>query len=1732
LGRIFGGLWWFTKRLVQLILVLILLFYVLLWIPAVQNWLGQQFANVLSNAWDTKVTIGRATMTPVTNVKFYDFYIEDHHQDTLIFAKYVEAGRYNIFSLFQKTVDIGDAIVHDAVFKVQRLPHEKDFNIQFIIEFFQGPDDGVRREKFKFSMHRARLRNARFHFYDAAVGTALTVTSEKGYVDANEVDMIGKKAWGDTACLENSKVFVHIFDRIPIPDVDSSFWEVPFDSTIPYWDVLCNKVHVKNLDYKLLNNRIGVDNSRSLDFSNLHLDDIDLRVDSFRLKKERFTGWVRELHGKDHKGFEIKSLTGHGDVSPTKLAATQFRLETNNSVFGDSLVFHYDEYKDFFDFVDKVKVYSTLDNCRFTFGDLAAFAPKILNNKFIAANQNKVITVDGTYKGKINNFKARNLDVSIGNSHIRGNVSMNDITIPEAAFMDLVLKEVKTNYNELRDLLPFVRFPKQIKTLGTMSFKGSYTGFFQDFVAFGELNTRLGSIKSDLKLNLTRGKQGAAYSGGLRFANFDIGTFLDQKDLVGRISLQTQIEGTGLTLETLDARLKNAKIDSFEFKKYKYENVLVDGQFKQKRFEGDIISKDQNVNFVLKGIMDLNGELPKVDILGNVECIDFQRINITNEYIGLHIDTFDIEAVGSNVDNFEGTMSVRGIQGNRGEVFSALDKIYIEAEDVPRRIDTTWREGIPILMEPRGKPIRKITLRSDVANANVYGNYDVVNLVRSIEQFFRDNHPNLFKNLNYTAEDSVDIVDNDASVGDFASQIPTIAIGKNIPHQDFNIVVDIKDSKNLTQLINPNFKSLKDIYLTGSYNGSEEEMLIDGEVGFVHFGDIAFNDIKLDGEAYQNEFSVNNKIGSMLLKDTTFLPQTQLYLDAVGDSVIFRVFTSSIADIASDIAIKGKLEVEEQQAILRLDTSNLRLLGIDWTINDDNFIRIGDKSLTINNIRLESDKKLVVLSSIKNRGINAYVENIDLGWLYHLGKPLPQIDLDGIFSADVSIHDIFTQKGIEGRVLIDTLLINDDYWGSNSTFYVQADSIKSTFSGLFVHSSDFADTLYARANFTPSFATEEPSLSNMLDINVTAQGAKAKIIHYFMKNQISNTTGYANAKARIYGQIQGKKTLMNIEGDGELIGVATTVDFLKTRYVLNDGDVLMDNTGFHIAPELTLRDGNLRESGGIPFVEINHPEDTAYVGGSLTHDHLRDFGLDITAAFENTLVLNTQKGDNNVFYGTVYSTGTANFSGPFNKLKLDVDGTSRPNSQLVIPLGEPVEVAEKNYITFVDKKKEKKDSINIKQQVWRGLDVNIVAHATPDINMKLIFDEKSGDIMQGTGFGDLNIIYNSSGEFKMFGDYKIEKGNYLFTYKNLLNKPFKVKKGGTVSWGADDGSPYKARLNVQAEYEKSLSLTNLVSAYTVNNADLNNLASKPSDVDLLMNLKGELLSPDITFDINIDDVDARLRSYVDLALRTIKSDNNELNRQVFGIIALQQFLPLENAQDVNVVSSGISTGISTLSELVSQQLSLYLNDLLAEVIEDVDFISNFELDLNFNYRDDAATSIEETAKSNVRVGGDVSLLNNRLRVYLGANMDIAGNNNTGAVDGTDANQNYIGGDFIVEYYITENGQLKIRGYNRTESTILGRSTRTGIGISYRKEFDTFKDLINDMKKSLKSSKTKRLEKKRDRLDKKLKKYTKLLEETTDPKKQEKYQRKVDKFQQKLNLTLQELVEHKKRLPSK
>ena len=124
--------------------------------------------------------------------------------------------------------------------------------------------------------------------------------------------------------------------------------------------------------------------------------------------------------------------------------------------------------------------------------------------------------------------------------------------------------------------------------------------------------------------------------------------------------------------------------------------------------------------------------------------------------------------------------------------------------------------------------------------------------------------------------------------------------------------------------------------------------------------------------------------------------------------------------------------------------------------------------------------------------------------------------------------------------------------------------------------------------------------------------------------------------------------------------------------------------------------------------------------------------------------------------------------------------------------------------------------------------------------------------------------------------------------------------------------------------------------------DLEQTAARATDVDLTLKLSGILTQPNIAFDIGFPSLDGILENYANNKRRQLLLDQSELNRQVFGLIAVGQFLPSDLSFNVADVA------VNTVSEWLGNYLSLLLNDLLRDAFGEDAFISGFDFDIDYN----------------------------------------------------------------------------------------------------------------------------------------------------------------------------------------
>ena len=442
--------------------------------------------------------------------------------------------------------------------------------------------------------------------------------------------------------------------------------------------------------------------------------------------------------------------------------------------------------------------------------------------------------------------------------------------------------------------------------------------------------------------------------------------------------------------------------------------------------------------------------------------------------------------------------------------------------------------------------------------------------------------------------------------------------------------------------------------------------------------------------------------------------------------------------------------------------------------------------------------------------------------------------------------------------------------------------------------------------------------------------------------------------------------------------------------------------------------------------------------GRITHQNFDDWFLNLDITSNNLLVLDTENSEEALYYGTGFIDGKASITGLTNSLTIDVVAKTNENTLFVIPLKDVTTVESYKLIHFISEEKIEDRQKELAIEAIEGVNLNIDLEVTKDATAEVVIDEVNGSNLEGSGAGNLRIEINTRGKFNMFGDFAIDNGFYNFKYGGVINKPFKIVKGGTISW---IGDPYEANLDITAIYTTNANPGVLLENFNT---------SRKIPVNLITTISGGLFNSTQEFDIEIPNTDSTISSELDFVLND--NDVNSKMRQFLYLLTLGSFYN-ENAN--NNAGSDLLTGTTS--------------NIIGSVVSDIISSDDGTLQLGVNY----------TQGNN---GEDIDNLNTDDQVDVSVTTQISDrviiNGKVGVPVGAQT-QSSVVGEVKVEVLLNEEGNFRSVIFNRQNEIQYSNEEEgytQGVGLSYQVNFNTLSDLLR--KVGLKK-KDKKKEKKKD-----------------------------------------------------
>ena len=737
------------------------------------------------------------------------------------------------------------------------------------------------------------------------------------------------------------------------------------------------------------------------------------------------------------------------------------------------------------------------------------------------------------------------------------------------------------------------------------------------------------------------------------------------------------------------------------------------------------------------------------------------------------------------------------------------------------------------------------------------------------------------------------------------------------------------------------------------------------------------------------------------LKDTLFL-RTDFY---GGDSLTEK-YNLSLYNTTN----------EKGNSVFGVKKSNVNVKNMNWilnpTNNKDNKI-IFDDSFTVFDI-----KKIDLQAGAQKINIDGYMldknnsdfqlnlENVDIE---NITPKIDSLALKGRVNGNLNWKKTNGQLMPIADMTIDNFSINNSYQG-NAVINAQGfNSLKKYELNALINRNDIR-TLYVKGSI--DFENENPTI----DVDITFKSFMLNAFSALGENVLSNIRGNVNGQAKISGELKNP----TIDGELTLVDAGLNFPYINVDY------------HFDGAPKVRLHNHTFEfENATISDSKFNTK---AFLSGTISHDRFKKWFLDLKLATKNLLVLNTVEDEETLYYGTGFIEGKATISGLTDNLLIQVNGKTNPGTKFIIPLSDVRTIDESNLIHFVKKEvnpnKIKSQEDYILDQL-QGLNIKFNIDVTKDAIAQIVIDKKTGTILKGSGDGNLQININTNGNFTMFGNFVVDNGIYEF--KNIINKSFNVKKGGTISW---TGNPYNANLDIEAVYH-----TKANPGVLLENAK----GTRNIDVDLITKIKGKLFESNMEFDVFLPTASSTVNSELQFKL----NNSDKKMTQFFSLLTTGSFFSQDSN---NFDSNAVITG--TISDRISSVLSDILNK------EGNKFQVGFIYDIG-SY--DRLSNLKTEDQLGITVSSKISkkfTVNGKVGVPVGSKS-----------------QSSVIGEVEITTPLNKSESLTGRIFNRQNQIQFAVADQEGytqgVGISYRVDFDNLKDLFKKTKPIKKSNQAKK-----------------------------------------------------------
>ncbi|OKL39938.1 hypothetical protein A3841_16350 [Pontibacter flavimaris] len=1642
-----------------------------------QNFLARQGENYLQNTLGTEVQIGGFTTDWRNALVLKDVYVEDQQQDTLW-----HSGRLGvdmaILSLLKGQVNISKVDLDNATLKLH-IREDSSTNFDFILEAFATdttaaqpadtsasalqitlgtinldnvyvvfrddaggnyiktrvgeltttmdeldleeqrylvdevrladtwiayeqtklpPPDTTAYEPLEvdFGLNRVALENIRLSFLSRPANQRIELKLGESELVSDKIDLKNARVDLESFALHNTAL-TYVQEKYKPSDslaVNPERTVKELDKSVEQaqgqpvnWLVTLGDLDVSGLDVKF-DNFNTPKQPRGMDYDHLRFTDVLLDAQDISYSLNRTEASLNQLTLREQSGFALENFEAAIVFDSTHASLTGLDLKTGHSHLQNKMAMTYPSLEALAENPEQLGLDIDINNSYVGMQDVLYFMPDMAENPSFRSIANSNIRITAKAEGQMENLRVQTLQLAgLSNTRVDVSGTVRNAMDPDNLYLDLGIDRFATTRTDVQALVPAGTIPPDFRLPPQMSMTGNYKGSLTNFDANADLRTSFGNVVAKVDMGANERFTATVRSGG-----FDLNQLLVDSLGLGKVALEAQARGTGLTPETMRADVK-ANVKLFDYGNYSYKDIDLTANIDRNLYTVQATANDDNLAFDLDGKFNLrDAEKPAYTFDLDLERANLHTLNLYPEPLAVQGE-LQGDFTGADASTLSGRLQARELRiDHNGETFP-IDTLLM----------TLLQTG----------ESAEVVVQSDVVDADMKFQNTLATLPTALQKHF-SNYLDLQPDPPYPA---------------------------NLNLGDFTATINLKQTDLITAFV-PGLEVLQPATpITASYDGDNQQLELDGRISRIVYTDYTLQNLDLAVNGDRNQLAYELNLQRLL---SPSLNMDNISLDGAARDNELAVRLAIAGDTLQPgerFVVGGVVNSLGRGYRFIFNPDQLVINGDKWSVSQDNFLQFDTDLLYANNIRLQHGNQGILLNSTgpvaPNAPLEAGFDNVDIAYIMRTFQAPEDSLIAGTINGTATVSNIMA-----GNLAFISDLTITEFAYEGVPVGNLALSASSGSGGRY----DLNASLTGNDNRVTVDGYMEPQTEATL-LNLTARIDQLNMasLEGFMAGMVDQLDGSATGDLRITGTLAQPDIL----GQLNFNQAQFNITMLGSLFTLENEQLEFSEQGIRFA------DFTITDSLGNDMV----------VNGNILTQTYTDYEFALDVDTERFLALNSTAQDNSLFYGTVYvgadATITGNMMQPVVKVKARVLEGS--DFTTVIPADEVGAAEREGIVEFVNLNPEMTRIIREQQgdttevTGFVGADVEAEITVTDATAITIIIDPTTGDNLTVRGSADpLFIGMRPSGEINMSGRFTVTEGKYSMDFYDLASRELDIAEGSYINW---TGDPLLATMDITAIYNVEAAPQELVSTQLGEYEDAALRNQVPFEVQVFV--RGELLTPEITFDIQLPEEErGSVPAIVQTSLGNLRQDESEMNKQVFSLLVLNRFM----APDPLTSSGGggfESTARNSLGQVMTDQLNQLTNR----------YAGGLGLELGVDsYQDYSSGSAE--GRTDLNVAMRQQFLNDRLTVRVGTDIGLEG--------GSQTNQTMsgFGGDISVEYSLTEDGRLRVRGFQRNqyEGIIEGGDVRaTGLALIFVREYNNFSDLFRDLESRRKRDAERRLE---------------------------------------------------------